>query len=120
MKRQSIFKLPTISWAIYDLANTIFSLAILSFFFPLWITRDDGGVSSAEYAMTVAISMLAAAAILPILGAISDTYGKRIPFLRIFVIICVGCTALLGQSQSMILPLISLVFVDFGAISKAI
>ena len=114
MKRQSIFKLPTISWAIYDLANTIFSLAILSFFFPLWITRDDGGVSSAEYAMTVAISMLAAAAILPILGAISDTYGKRIPFLRIFVIICVGCTALLGQSQSMILPLILFAIANFA------
>ena len=96
-KRQTVFTLPTISWAIYDLANTIFSLAILSFFFPLWITRENGGVSSAEYAMTVSISMLAAAAILPILGAISDSYGKRIPFLRIFVIICVACTALLGQ-----------------------
>ena len=113
-KRQTVFTLPTISWAIYDLANTIFSLAILSFFFPLWITRENGGVSSAEYAMTVSISMLAAAAILPILGAISDSYGKRIPFLRIFVIICVACTALLGQSQSMILPLVLFAVANFA------
>lgn len=114
LKKQRIFKFPTIAWAIYDLANTIFSLSILSFFFPLWITRDNGGVSSAEYALTVAISMLAAASVLPILGAISDSYGKRIPFLRVFVIICVGCTALLGQWENMILPLILFAIANFA------
>ena len=30
------------SWVLYDFANTIFAISILSFYFPLWVTRRSG------------------------------------------------------------------------------
>ena len=36
-----------ISWAFYDLGNTIFSVLIVSFYFGLWVVSDDvGGTDS--------------------------------------------------------------------------
>lgn len=44
-------KLSIGSWALYDLANTIFSLNIISLYFSLWIVNDLGGKDS-EFGIT--------------------------------------------------------------------
>ena len=74
-------------WAMYDLANTIYSMVIVS----LIINRYVLVIGQAEYGMTygevsflygvIALVMQVAVAIcIPILGALSDNVGKRKPF----------------------------------------
>lgn len=83
------------SWALYDLANTIFSLNIVSLYFAVWVIRDLGG-RDADYAFAAsgaqAVMLIAA----PVLGAISDQTGRRMPFLVVTTIACCVLTALLG------------------------
>ncbi|PLS82891.1 MAG: hypothetical protein CYG59_02720, partial [Chloroflexi bacterium] len=47
-----------VSWVLYDLANTIFSMGVISLFFSLWV-RDEVGATRADtvYGMITAISM---------------------------------------------------------------
>ena len=64
---EKLWSLPVVSWALYDFANTIFSLNIVSLYFALWISTDlQGG----EYLFppTFALSMLAVALVAPFLG----------------------------------------------------
>ena len=35
-------RLAVISWALYDFANTIFSMNIVSLYFSLWVVNDMG------------------------------------------------------------------------------
>ena len=39
-----------VSWAFYDLGNTIFSILIVSFYFSLWVISDDVGGTDSDYA----------------------------------------------------------------------
>lgn len=91
-----------LSWALYDLANTIFSFNIVSYIAPLWVLavyRDVGrGEGEANFAlgMAVGVSMLLNAVVSPVLGAVSDRAGVRKPFLLAFTILCIVPTALIG------------------------
>jgi MFS transporter, UMF1 family len=51
-------RLAVTGWVLYDLANTIFSMAIVSLDFSLWV-RDQVGVASFDrvYGITMASSM---------------------------------------------------------------
>jgi UMF1 family MFS transporter len=94
-------KIPLISvasWVLYDLANTIFSMAVVSLYFSLWI-RDRVGTERVDgvYGLTTAISMGLIFIASPMLGALSDQARRRIPFLAVSTVICVIFTALLGQ-----------------------
>ena len=84
-----------ISWALYDLANTIFFLNIVSIHFGLWVVNDMGGNDSIYGYATVA-SMLLVLATAPMLGTMSDQSGRRIPFLVTTTCCCVFLTMLLG------------------------
>ena len=88
-------RLTILSWALYDLANTMFSLNIVSIHFALWVVNDMGGTDS-HYGYATAISMVLVLLTAPILGAISDTAKRRIPFLIITTCCCVLFTFLLG------------------------
>ncbi len=83
------------SWAFYDFANTIYSMNVVSLYFSLWITVDNGRedilVSAAN-----SISMALVALTMPILGAISDQIRRRMPFLMALTAGCVLFTALIG------------------------
>ena len=46
-----------VSWALYDLANTLFSFNIVSIHFALWVVNDMGGTDS-HYGYATAASML--------------------------------------------------------------
>ena len=88
--RKAIF-----AWALYDLANTIFSLNIVSIHFGLWVVNDMGANDSI-YGYATVISMLLVLATAPMLGTMSDRSGRRIPFLVATTLCCVFLTMLLG------------------------
>ncbi len=83
------------SWALYDLANTIFSMNIISLYFPIWVVNEmggrDGHVSIANSAAMVIIILLA-----PLLGALSDQSPRRMPFLVGSTAICCAATFFIG------------------------
>jgi UMF1 family MFS transporter len=88
-------RLAVVSWALYDLANTIFSMNIVSLYFSLWVVNVMAG-SDAMYGNATAFSMLLMFASAPVLGALSDQAGRRMPFLIVTTITCVSFTAMLG------------------------
>jgi UMF1 family MFS transporter len=98
-------KLTIFSWAMYDFANTIFAMNVITLYFALWVTIDMRG-EDLHYSFALSISMLLAAITAPILGAISDRLGKRMPFLIIFTIICCIFTALISLVSQLVIGLI--------------
>jgi UMF1 family MFS transporter len=90
------------SWALYDLANTIYSFNVVSYALPLWVlavySRLGLGDGEANFALgaATALSMLLNAAVSPVMGAVSDRAGVRKPFLFVFTVACILPTAALG------------------------
>jgi UMF1 family MFS transporter len=84
-----------VGWVLYDLANTIFSLNIVSLYFTLWVTKDMGG-RDGHYLVANAISMGLMFLSAPLLGALSDQTPRRLPFLVFTTIVCCVFTLLLG------------------------
>jgi len=88
----------TISWITYDLANTMFSMGIVSLYFPLWVRAAAGGErADTLYGNVTAVSYLAIFIVSPLLGAMTDRARRRMPFLVVSTLLCVACTALLGR-----------------------
>ncbi|MDH5478524.1 MAG: MFS transporter [Nitrospinota bacterium] len=83
------------AWAMYDFANTIFSMVVVSRYFPLWVT-EDMAAQDIYVAIPTSISMLMVALTVPLLGALSDQTGRRIRPLLIITSGCVLATAALG------------------------
>ena len=83
------------SWVIYDFSNTIFSISILSYFFPLWF-GDDLGAGGNVYNYLAALSALMVVLIAPALGAVADLRQRRRPYLVTFTLLAVAFTAGLG------------------------
>lgn len=86
------------SWVLYDLANTIFSMGVVSLFFSLWV-RDQVGARQADstYGLLTALSMAITFVVAPLLGAMTDRARRRMPFLVASTLICVAFTALLAR-----------------------
>lgn len=82
-----MFKKNIFSWALYDFANTIFSMNIVSSYFKPWIV-DDLGKSGFTFDLTVALSMLGVAILSPALGALSDGASRKKQFLFLFTVSC--------------------------------
>lgn len=87
------------SWVVYDLANTIFSMGIISLFFPLWV-RDAVGSGRADtvYGNISSVSYLLIFLVSPLLGAMTDRARRRMPFLIVSTLLCVACTLALGRT----------------------
>ena len=88
------------SWALYDFANTIFSMNVISLYFALWVTVDHGG-QDILYSATLSGSMFAVAISVPIFGTISDQTGRRGFPLTLLTIFSVVATALIGQASQL-------------------
>ena len=86
-----------LAWALYDLANTIFSFVVISYAMGLWLIRPEQfGPATGQLAFSLAIvvSVGINAIVSPILGALSDRGGgRRLPFLLLFTLLCIGPTA---------------------------
>jgi UMF1 family MFS transporter len=96
---------PLLAWALFDLANTFFAVAMLSFHFPLWIVEDRGG-RELFFSIALGISMLCVAVIMPFCGAMSDASGTRMRFLRWTTYGCAASTMLIGLTPNLASALI--------------
>lgn len=86
-----------VSWCLYDFANTIFSMNVVSLYFPLWLTADLG-VSDLWVSLANSISMALVALTLPLLGVQADHGQRRRSFLIAFTAVSCAATALIGVS----------------------
>jgi MFS transporter, UMF1 family len=91
------------SWVLYDLANTIFSMGIVSAYFSLYIRQAVGAErADSVYGMITAISMAVIFVVSPLLGAMTDRARRRMPFLVASTVICVAFTLLLARAGFMV------------------
>ncbi|MCX6826524.1 MAG: MFS transporter [candidate division Zixibacteria bacterium] len=86
-----IFRKGVIGWSLYDFANTIYSMNILSLYFKRWVVEDLGR-DGLFYDIAYSGSMLLTGLIMPALGAISDHSQKKKLFLLLLTFFC--CTAI--------------------------
>jgi MFS transporter, UMF1 family len=86
-----------VAWALYDFANTVYSYAIVSYAMGLWVV-DRLGPADGQFWFGVAnaASVGLNALVSPVLGAISDRGGRRLPYLLFFTAQCVVATAAIG------------------------
>ena len=73
------------SWALYDFANTIFSMNIATLYFSVWLVSDLHSTDLIYATANAAASLLMIVAI-PVLGAISDARRRRKPWVVGFTI----------------------------------
>lgn len=87
------------SWILYDLANTIFSMGVVSLYFSLWV-RDEVGADRADvvYGIITAVSMGIIFVISPLLGSMTDRARRRMPFLVVSTLLCVAFTVMIARS----------------------
>lgn len=86
------------AWVLYDLANTIFSMGVLSLYFSLFV-RAEVGADRADslYGLMTAVSMGLIFVLSPVLGSMTDRARRRMPFLVWSTLICVACTAAIAS-----------------------
>ena len=105
-----------LSWALYDFANTIFSFAVVSGAIGLWLVSDERfGERDGNFILSIAVvvSVGLNALVSPILGALSDRGGRRLPFLFAFTALCIVPTAFIGAGQPVVGVLLFIV-ANFG------
>lgn len=98
------FKTKIFAWSLYDFANTIFSMVVVSLNFPLMIKGVYGG-SDLQLSFSRSSAMVLVALTMPLLGNIADKFGRRMPPLIIFTVLCCLATVSLGRSDSMFVNL---------------
>jgi UMF1 family MFS transporter len=94
-------KLAVWAWVLYDFSNTIFSISILSFFFPIWLGVELGAGADVFNYATAAGSLLVMLTA-PFLGAVADLRQRRAPFLILLTLLAVAFTAGLSLSGSVL------------------
>lgn len=93
------------SWTLYDFANTIFSFAIVSTAIGLWLTAPERlgpGPGQLVLSIAIAVSVGLNAIVSPVLGALSDRGGRRLPYLLAFTALCIVPTAFVGVSSPVV------------------
>ena len=91
----------TVSWALYDWANSAFATTVLAGFFPVffqqyWSTGVDPTISTSRLGFASGIAGLTVAVLAPVLGAIADRTAGRKRQLVLWSLIGVIGTAALG------------------------
>ena len=89
-------RLSVVSWALYDLANTIFVLGVTSRYFGPWVVEDQGG-RDWHVSLAVDLAMIVVIITAPWMGARSDHYGRRRPYLVAATLVTVAATAVLAS-----------------------
>lgn len=88
------------AWALYDFANTIFTFAVVSGAIGLYLVNDrQFGERNGNFLLSIAIvaSVGLNAIVSPVLGALSDRAGRRLPFLLFFTALCIGSTFVIAD-----------------------
>lgn len=93
------------SWALYDFANTIFSMNVATLYFSVWLI-DDLGASNTVYALGNGLSSLLVVLSVPVLGALSDARRRRKPWVVGFTLAACIATAAIGVLGQQTLPIV--------------
>jgi UMF1 family MFS transporter len=92
------------SWALYDFANTIFSMNVATLYFAVWLVNDLGVSNTLDAVANAAASLLVVLSI-PVLGALSDARRRRKPWVIGFTVLSCVALALVGYLGQTLLPL---------------
>lgn len=92
------------SWALYDFANTIFSMNVATLYFAVWLVSDLG-VSNTMDAVANAFASVLVVLSIPFLGALSDSRRRRKPWVVGFTVLSCAALALMGYLGQTLLPL---------------
>lgn len=97
------------SWAMYDWANSVYSLVITSTIFPVYYSSVTKGLNDGDfvnffefkvvntvlYSYSISFSFLIIAFLSPILSGIADASGKKLQFMKFFAYLgSLSCIAL--------------------------
>src|SRR6058998_3069346 len=94
-----------ISWALYDFANTVFSMNIATLYFAAWLVADLGH-SNTLYALVNGIASALVVVSIPVFGAISDATQKRKPWVVSFTLLACASTVVMAVLGQVGLPLV--------------
>src|SRR5882757_7233077 len=83
-----------LSWALYDFANTVFSMNIATLYFAAWLVADLGH-SNTLYATVNGIASALVVVSIPVFGAVSDATQRRKPWVMGFTLIACLATVLM-------------------------
>jgi len=75
----------TVSWVLFDFAETVFSASIISVFFPLWVVNQLKGASY-HYSFVYSLSVISSIALGIFLGRLADRYGLKDRLFKFFVL----------------------------------
>ena len=92
------------SWALYDFANTIFSMNVATLYFAVWLVSDLGVSNTTDAIANGAASVLVVLSI-PFLGALSDSRRKRKMWVVGFTVLSCAALAVMGYLGQTLLPL---------------
>jgi len=97
-----LFKVPVISWALYDLANTSFAVIIITIIFPVYFTNVivTPGVYPQNFGdlmwgIAGGVSMIITSFMAPVFGTIADTSRSKNKFLTALTLACIFFSSLL-------------------------
>jgi len=85
-------------WALFDFANTSFSITIVTFVYAVYFKETvarNQPVGDFYWSLGTGISMIIVALISPFLGAIADHSAGKKRFLLFFTLLCITSTSLL-------------------------
>jgi UMF1 family MFS transporter len=104
----SLWRPAPLSWALYDLAYSIFTFLLLIRFLPTWIIND---LDRPDWYLTVTqfVVVMVVLVAMPLAGTVADQLGRRKPFLLAFTLAACAAAVVLGflPSEGNILPLLA-------------
>lgn len=106
----SVWRKDVLAWSLYDLANTIYSMNIVSLYLKRYIVQDLGQPDH-YFDIAFSLSMALTALVLPALGAMSDHTTKKKLFLLLFTLTCCISVGLLAAVPSSMVFLLLILFV---------
>lgn len=92
-----------LAWGLYDFANTVWSMNIATLFFAVWLVSDLH-TSNTAVAVANGVTSLLVLLVMPLVGAVSDARGRRMPWIRAFTLLCVLATLALGAVGGRLTP----------------
>lgn len=97
---EASYKRTSISWAMYDWANSAYAVTVMAAFFPIFFKQYwHQGVSPGESTLYLgsanSIASMVIVVVAPVLGAIADRGGTRKRFLLLFAVLGITMTGAL-------------------------
>ena len=108
--KPSLWRRDIVGWSLYDFANTIYSMNIVSLYLKRYLVEDLNRPDY-YYDLPFAASMLLAALTLPALGALSDHSTRKKTFLFLFTLNCCLAVGLLAVVPSWAIALTVVLFI---------